>query len=95
MEHDMTKDELDAIAKRESYCAPFETRVSLTGAERDQLVALAKAFVLAADLLRESSAVCGAVIRAGQDNTGAVLNHQQWVDQFLATLSRSVAKEEA
>jgi hypothetical protein len=42
MEHDMTKDELDAIAKRESYCAPFETRVSLTGSERDQLVALAR-----------------------------------------------------
>ncbi len=38
----MTKDDLDEIAKRESYCAPFETRVSLTGAERDQLVALAR-----------------------------------------------------
>ena len=38
----MTNEEIDAIAKRESYCAPFETRVSLTGAERDQLVALAR-----------------------------------------------------
>lgn len=38
----MTQDELTAIAERRSYCAPFETRVSLTGQERDALVALAR-----------------------------------------------------
>lgn len=91
----MDKEALHAIAARLPYCRNFGESVSLSRAERDQLVAMAKALVLAADLLRESSAVCGAVIRAGQDNTGAVQNHQQWVDQFLATLSQSVAKEEA
>lgn len=91
----MTKDDLDEIAKRETHCKPWGEAVTISRAERDQLVALAKALVLAADLLRDSSAICGAVIRAGQDNTGAVQNHQQWVDQFLATLSQSVAKEEA
>ena len=91
----MDKEHLDEIAKRETHCKPWGEAVTISRAERDQLVALAKALVLAADLLRESSAICGAVIRAGQDNTGAVQNHQQWVDQFLATLSQSVAKEEA
>ena len=86
---------MDEITKRETHCKPWGEAVTISRAERDQLVALAKALVLAADLLRESSAICGAVIRAGQDNTGAVQNHQQWVDQFLATLSQSVAKEEA
>jgi len=38
----MNKEKLDAIATRESYCAPFETRVAITGSERDELVALAR-----------------------------------------------------
>lgn len=53
----MTKDELDAIAKRESYCAPFETRVSLTGAEKDQLVALARDGMLLREKFTSGNAI--------------------------------------
>lgn len=88
----MNKEQLDAIANRKTTCHPFGETVSLSRAERDRVVAMAKALVLAADLLRESSAICGAVIRAGQDNTGAVRNHQEWVDQFLDTLSQAAAE---
>lgn len=38
----MDKEYLDAIANRETHCAPFGERVSLSRAERDQLVALAR-----------------------------------------------------
>lgn len=38
----MTQDEIEAIAQRKSYCAPFDVRVSLSGAERDALVAMAR-----------------------------------------------------
>lgn len=37
----MTKEELDAIASRAPYCRSFGESVSLSRAERDQLVALA------------------------------------------------------
>ncbi|WAI83237.1 MULTISPECIES: hypothetical protein [Achromobacter] len=88
----MTNEEIEAIAQRPTCCKPFGEAVTLSRAERDALVAMAKALALAVDLLRDSSSVCGAVIRANQDNTGAVRNHQEWVDQYLATL-RAAAKE--
>ena len=88
----MSPEEIEAIAQRPTCCKPFGEAVTLSRAERDALVAMAKALALAVDLLRDSSSVCGAVIRANQDNTGAVRNHQEWVDQYLATL-RAAAKE--
>lgn len=38
----MTKDELALIAERQTCCRPFGESVSLSRAERDQLVALAR-----------------------------------------------------
>lgn len=38
----MTKDELDQIAERRTYCEPFGESVSLSRVERDELVALAR-----------------------------------------------------
>lgn len=38
----MTKDDLDAIAKRETHCKPWGEAVTISRAERDQLVALAR-----------------------------------------------------
>lgn len=84
--------QLDAIANRKTTCHPSGETVTLSRAERYQVISMAKALVLAADLLQESSAICGAVIRAGQDNTGAVRNHQEWVDQFLDTLRQAAAE---
>ena len=38
----MTKDNLDEIAKRETHCKPWGEAVTISRAERDQLVALAR-----------------------------------------------------
>jgi len=38
----MTKDDLDEIAKRETHCKPWGEAVTISRAERDQLVALAR-----------------------------------------------------
>lgn len=38
----MTKDDLDVIAKRETHCKPWGEGVTISRAERDQLVALAR-----------------------------------------------------
>jgi hypothetical protein len=91
----MTNEELDAIANREAHCKPFGAAVTLSVGERDALVAMARRLLLAVDLLQESSSICGAIIRAKQDNTGAVRNHQQWVDQYLAETDAAMAKEQA
>lgn len=41
----ITGDELDAIATRETYCAPFGETVTLSRAERDALVAICRVVV--------------------------------------------------
>lgn len=38
----MTKDDLDEIAKRKTHCKPWGEAVTISRAERDQLVALAR-----------------------------------------------------
>ena len=53
----MTQNDLDAIASRESYCAPFETRVSLSGVERDQLVELARGGMLLREKFTSGNAI--------------------------------------
>ena len=87
----MTKDELDAIAKRESYCAPFDTRVSLTGAERDQLVALARDGLGLANAAREA---LGFVSAAEQDYADANLRAaEELLALALAPFDAAMAKE--
>lgn len=46
----MTKDDLDEIAKRETHCKPWGEAVTISRAERDQLVALARDGMRAPDL---------------------------------------------
>lgn len=46
----MTKDDLDEIAKRETHCKPWGEGVTISRAERDQLVALARDGMRACDL---------------------------------------------
>lgn len=90
----MDKGQLEQIAQRQTCCKPFGESVSLSRVERDELVAIARKLDVALDLLKDSSSVCGAVIRAGQDNTGAIRNHQIWVDSFLSE-NATLAKEGA
>ncbi|KAA5926385.1 hypothetical protein F1536_12605 [Achromobacter xylosoxidans] len=40
----MTPEQLDAIAQREAHCKPFGETVTLSRAERDALVALARRY---------------------------------------------------
>ena len=46
----MKKDDLDEIAKRETHCKPWGEAVTISRAERDQLVALARDGMRAPDL---------------------------------------------
>jgi hypothetical protein len=90
----MSPDEIEAIAQRPTCCKPFGESVTISRAERDALVAMARRLLLAVHLLQESSSICGAIILAKQDNTEAVRNHQQLVDQFLAETDAAMAKEQ-
>lgn len=53
----MNKEYLDAIANRETHCAPFGERVSLSRAERDQLVALARDGMLLREKFTSGNAI--------------------------------------
>lgn len=45
----MTQDEIEAIAQRPTCCKPFGEAVTLSRAERDALVAMARRYVLLRD----------------------------------------------
>lgn len=53
----MTKDELDQIAERRTYCEPFGESVSLSRVERDELVALARDGMLLREKFTSGNAI--------------------------------------
>lgn len=53
----MTKDDLDEIAKRETHCKPWGEAVTISRAERDQLVALARDGMLLREKFTSGNAI--------------------------------------
>lgn len=67
----MSPEEIEAIAQRKSYCAPFDVRVSLSGAERDALVAMARHTTRYQEVLYEVSEYLTCVVDGGMSRNNA------------------------
>lgn len=84
----MNKEQLDAIANRKTTCHPFGETVTLSRAERDQLVALAR------DGMRYRSALEAAIEYMGPSVPQCCGCEYEW-GHALEIMKAAMAKEEA
>lgn len=87
----MTLDELNAIAERRSCCKTYGESVSLTGQERDELVALARDG-MRYRWLRDEACSRNARVR---ERALSLLDAGEWWADKDAAIDAAMAKEEA
>lgn len=89
----MTKDDLDVIAKRETHCKPWGEGVTISRAERDQLVALARDG-MRYRWLREDRQIGGQTPFIAMRTTS--LSYSRWIGEPAdETIDAAMAKEGA
>lgn len=90
----MDLEQLEAIAKREAHCKPFGSAVTLSVAERDELVALARRYVF---LKRNLPNLLAVAAQGGVNTDEAPSIFEKFSDmtKLDSALDAAMTKEEA